>query len=139
MNPPSLLQPTYSSVNFVLICSDRHKVILPSFTRNQCPKIVKGQNVFVMGNVRSSEFTKMDGTQSTRLKTKARNVYVCKNDEISMNALQSDTDVDEEASDSVDVPMKNLNYVGINAQISFEIQNKEKFSAFRIASQYLRE
>lgn len=100
---------------------------------------MEGQNVFVMGKVRSSKFIKIDGNQATRLETKARNVYVCKNDEISMNSLQSDTDMHEEVSDSLVVPMKNLNYVGINAQISFEIQNTEKFSVFTLASQYLKE
>lgn len=81
----------------------------------------------------------MNGNQGTRLETKARKVYVCENDEISLNALQFDTDMHEEASDSIGVPTNNLNYVGINAQIPFEIQNKEQFSVFLLASQYAKE
>lgn len=100
---------------------------------------MEGQNVFVMGKVRSSKFIKNDGTKGTRLETKARKVYLCKNDEISMSALQSDTDMHVEAPDSLDVPISNLNYVEINAQIAFEIQNKEKFSLFTLSSNYLKE
>lgn len=127
------------SIDFILTCSDRHKVFVPNFTINKCPNILEGQNVFVLGKVRSSKFMKKDGSQGTRFETRARKVYVCKNDEISKSALQSDVDMDEDTSDSLDVPMNNLNYVEINAQISFEIQNREKFSVFTLASQYLKE
>lgn len=140
MNSSTFSTEIKSNVDFVLICSNRHKVVVPSFTINKCPKIVEGQNVFVMGKIRSSKFMKQDGTQGTRLETKARKIYICKNDEMFMTALQSsDTDVQEEAPDSLDVPMTNLNYVEINAQISFKIQNKDKFSVFTLSSQYLKE
>lgn len=93
-----------------------------------------------MGKIRSRKFMKKDGMQGAILETKARKIYICQNDEISMNSIQSsDTDMHEEASDSLDVPMINLNYVEINAQISFKIQNKEKFSVFTLASQYFKE
>lgn len=105
----------------------------------------QGQKVFVSGPLRVENFKRIDGTMGTALATIASLIYFCESDGMPMNLMESVSDVpvvdvlSEEALDAPNFVMNDLNYVEINAPISFHIQNKEKFSAFTLASQHFKQ
>lgn len=104
----------------------------------------QGQKVYVFGSIRVEKFKRIDGTQGTALATIARLIYICGNNELTMNLIPSVSDpvmdgLTEKALDAPDFVMNDLNYVEINAPICFHIQNKEKFSVFSVASQHFKE